>query len=136
MTEVRPARARRTKSAPYRLEFYEDPDGNQPVRHWLRYEISPVDRRTIGAAMRQILQQQGISVCGTSFGRQLGSGLFEFRVREDQLVVRIFCHAYGDRLILLLAGYNKGRSPSERLQHTEIALARARLREWLSRHGH
>lgn len=136
MTEVRPARARRTEGPPHRLEFYEDPDGNQPVRHWLRYEISPEDRRTIGAAMRQILQQQGIGVCGTSFGRQLGSGLFEFRLREDQLVARIFCHAYGDRLILLLAGYNKGRDPSERRQQSEIALARARLREWLGHHGH
>jgi len=42
----------------------------------------------------------------------------------------VFCHAHGDRLILLLAAYDKGENPSPRRQNTEIALARARLRDW------
>lgn len=74
-----------------------------------------------------------MDVCGTSFGRQLGAGLFEFRLREEGLLVRILCHAYGDRLILLLGAYDKGRDPSERRQNREISEARARLREWQSR---
>lgn len=115
----------------YRLEFYADPAGAQPVREWLRKELSSEQRRTVGAAMLNILQEQGIEVCGSAFGRQLGGGLFEFRLREAGLLVRIFCHAHGDRLILLLGGYDKGRDPSERRQNREIALARARLREWL-----
>jgi phage-related protein len=117
----------------FRLEFYEDPAGAQPVREWLRKELSSEQRRTVGAAMLNILQEQGIEVCGSAFGRQLGGGLFEFRLRETGLRVRIFCHAYGDRLILLLAGYDKGMDPSERRQNREIAQARARLAEWLRR---
>lgn len=121
---------------PYRLEFYADPTGAQPVREWLRNELSSEERRTVGAAMLNILQEQGIQVCGSAFGRQLGGGLFEFRLREQGLLVRIFCHAHGERLILLLGGYDKGKDPSERRQNREITQARSRLGEWLRRqHG-
>jgi phage-related protein len=114
----------------FRLEFYEDQNGNQPVRQWLRAELTAEDRRSVGAALWTILQHQGIQVCGTDFGRQLGEGLFEFRLREPPLFARVFCHAHGRRLILLLGGYDKGRDPSARRQKREIALARARMADW------
>ncbi len=117
----------------YRLEFYEDPWGNQPVLDWLRADLTREERRSVGAAMRQILQEQGINVCGSSFGRQLGEGLFEFRLRDGALLIRIFCHAFGDRVIVLLAAYDKGRDASERRQNREIAQARPRLWEWQAR---
>lgn len=117
----------------YTLEFYEDAEGHQPVRDWLKSDLTPDDRRTVGTALRTILEVHGVNVCGSSFGRQLGGGLFEFRLREEPLVVRIFCHAHGARLILLLGGYHKGQDPSERRQHREIATARARLEEWRAR---
>ena len=117
----------------FRLEFYEDQSGSQPLRQWLVDELSPAERRTVGAAMREILQRQGIAVCGSGFGRQLGGGLFEFRLRERPLLARVFCHAYGDRVILLLGGYDKGRDPSPRRQGREIALARSRLTDWIAR---
>jgi putative component of toxin-antitoxin plasmid stabilization module len=117
----------------YALEFYQDPEGHEPVRDWLKTELSSEERRTVGAAMRTILQEQGVNVCGSSFGRQLGKGLFEFRLREESLLVRVFCHAFGNRLILLLGGYDKGQDPSERRQNQEIETARVRLDEWKSR---
>jgi putative component of toxin-antitoxin plasmid stabilization module len=80
--------------------------------------------------MRRILQQQGVGVCGTAFGRQLKEGLFEFRLREAELLLRVFCHAYGERIVLLLGGYDKGADPSDRRQARKIALARRRLSEW------
>ena len=106
------------------------------MRRWLMSDLSAEERRTVGAAMREILQQQGIGVCGSGFGRQLGGGVFEFRLRESPLIARVFCHAHGDRLILLLGGYDKGRDPSSRRQEREIALARARLSDWRARHAH
>ena len=92
-------------------------------------------RRVAGTALREILQEQGVRVCGTPFGRQLGGGLFEFRLREGDLLLRAFCHAYGDKLILLLAAYDKGRDPSAKRQKKEIDLARRRLTDWQRRHG-
>jgi hypothetical protein len=116
-----------------RLEFYEDEAGDAPVRMWMSRELDRYERRALGTAMRQILQEQGVDICGTPFGRQLGGGLFEFRLREANLLLRVFCHAYGERVILLLGGYDKARDPSQRRQSAEIAEARIRLREWKQR---
>jgi len=129
----------------YELEFYEDANGDQPVRRWLREELTPAKRRALGHAMDEILQGLGIGVCGTEFGKQLGGGLFEFRLRRDlreiapvsdadagKILLRVFCHchAHGDKLVLLVGGYDKGAHPSPRRQSAEIELARARLRDW------
>jgi hypothetical protein len=131
----------------YRLEFYEDERGDAPVRRWLREELTLAKRQALGYAMQVVLQRLGVAVCGTEFGKQLGSGLFEFRLRSDlrdqfrpgedagRFLFRVFCHAHGDQLILLLAAYDKGEDPSPRRQSAEIALARARLRDWRRRTG-
>ena len=62
------------------------------------------ERRVLGTALREILQRQGINVCSSPFGKQLGEGLFGFRLREDSLLLRVFCHAYGNQIVLLLSG--------------------------------
>ena len=51
----------------------------------------------------------------------------------DRILLRVFCHAYGDRIVLLLGGYDKGADPSRRKQRLEIARARARLDDFLRR---
>ena len=48
-----------------------------------RLLLSPVLRRLLGAAMREVLQHEGPAVCETGFGKQLGGGVFEFRVNGD-----------------------------------------------------
>jgi hypothetical protein len=131
----------------YQLEFYEDASGDQPVLRWLREELTLAKRKALGHAMNAVLQQLGLGVCGTEFGKQLGGGLFEFRLRRDlripdgareeggRILLRVFCHAHGDRLLLLVGGYDKGEHPSPRRQSAEIALARARLKDWQTRVG-
>jgi hypothetical protein len=116
-----------------RLEFYQDEHGRKPVHSWIMDELDRRARRTLGTAMREILQEQGVDVCGSAFGRHLGEGLFEFRLREADLLLRVFCHAHGERVILLLGGYDKGQDPSKRRQTAEIAEARSRLRAWRRR---
>lgn len=125
---------------PFDLEFYVDGQGNELVRAWLR-GLSLRKKQVIGAAMNSVLQHLGIGVCETTYGKQLGGGLFEFRVRQDagsvqpglppeKILLRAFCHAYGDKVVLLLGGYDKGEAPSKKRQQAEIELARARLAEW------
>jgi len=118
----------------YRIEFYEDESGRKPVLGWIRDDLDVRERRVLGTAMREILQQQGVGVCGTPFGRQLGGGLFEFRLRESELLLRVFCHAYGERIVLLVRGYDKGADPSAKRQTREIAEARRRLARWRQHH--
>jgi hypothetical protein len=89
----------------------------------------------------------GPDVCATEYGKHLGKGLFEFRIRHDEAVIRgkagqdsagkrtevllrIFCHAYGDRIVMLLGGYDKGAAPSKKRQDREIEKARERLRSF------
>ncbi len=130
----------------YDIEFYEDEHGDAPVLRWLREELSPRKRRALGTAMNRVLQVLGVDVCDTKFGRQLGKGLFEFRLRgadlaevapagepdpaEAKTLLRVFCHAHGDKLILLLGGYDKGGDTSGKRQQKEIAVARTRLKDW------
>ena len=137
----------------YRIEFYEDEHGGEPVLRWLREELTPAQRRAMGVAMREVLEEMGVGVCETEFGRQLGGGLFEFRLRQnaeevlrrvgkephraepkgERILLRVFCHAYGDRVVLLLGGYDKGRDPKGRRQQREIDTARGRLADFRRR---
>ena len=66
----------------YRLEFYRDERGNEPVLAWLR-SLTPRKRRAMGVALFEILQHDGPRVVGTTFGRQLGGGIFEFRLDQN-----------------------------------------------------
>ena len=139
---------------PYTLEFYDDPrTGRAPVHEWITKELSRYQRRALGTAMSEILEKHGIDVCQTEYGRHLGRGLFEFRLRHDSdeiigkhtnrtphdepdqgpILLRVFCHAYGDKVVLLLAGYDKGDDPSNKRENKEIELARKRLAEFRSR---
>lgn len=138
---------------PFTLEFYDEPStGRAPVHEWIKNELSPFQRRSLGVAMSEILERQGIGVRGGEYGKQLGHGLFEFRLRhgadeiaamftpkqpnardKEQILLRVYCHAYGDRIVLLLAGYDKLASPSKKREIREISLARKRLAEFRSR---
>ncbi|MEO6866882.1 MAG: hypothetical protein ABI200_02560 [Gaiellales bacterium] len=57
--------------------------------------------------------------------------------RDDEdagkILLRVFCHAHGQRIILLVGGYDKGERPSHTHQQQQIALARSRLKSWKAR---
>jgi hypothetical protein len=126
---------------PFEIEFYADESGDRPCLRWIRDDLSPTKRRALGVAMNEVFQRHGVQVVGErSWGRQLGRGLFEFRIDRtvknddivEKIVLRVFCHAYGDRKILALHGYDKGKSPSSRRQQREVEAARSRLASWRS----
>lgn len=143
---------RNVTTPPYTLEFYEDEQGREPVLDWLR-GLTPSKRRAIGVAMFEILQHEGPDVVGTNFGKGLGGGIFEFRLDQDaaqvlarkgkkpkseaggtaKILLRVFCHAHGGRIVLLLGGYDKGERPSPRYQQAQIELAKDRIRTWKAR---
>lgn len=125
--------------ATYTLEFYEDERGEKPVLRWIREQLTLTQRYELGQAMREQLEEKGVGVCATEYGKQLGKGLFEFRLRRsveevgERILLRVFCHAYGSKIVLLLGGYDKGADSSARRQGDEIALARRRLAAWQRR---
>ncbi|MGA2455894.1 MAG: hypothetical protein ABSG93_20520 [Solirubrobacteraceae bacterium] len=128
------------------VEFFEDDTGRQPAREWLQ-SLDSSKRAAAIAAIEIYLEDLGLDVCETEHGKQLGTGLFEFRIRHDETVIRgkagevsggkrsevllrIFCHAHGQKIILLLGGYDKGVASSKRRQDREIEIARGRLRSF------
>lgn len=131
-----PLAAKRGAPPEYELVFYETAGGDEPVRRWIKEELSPIKRWAIGTAMNRILAKEGISVCETEWGKALGDSLYEFRLRDEvetkagseKILLRVFFHPYGNKLILLLGGYDKGESPSARRQNKEITEARNRKR--------
>lgn len=134
---------------PFEVVFYEDTAGKKPGLDWIR-KLTAVKKRAAGAAMEQVLQHQGVGVCDDgSWGKQLGDGVFEFRVmrvvnwsvtqrgkkvkKSEKVSLRIFCHAYGQKKILVLSGYDKGRHPESSRQQKEIEKAKRFQRDWKER---
>jgi hypothetical protein len=134
----------------YEIEFFRRADGGEPVRRFLD-ALSEDKRNALVAALTFVLARQGLDVCRSEWGKQLGGGLAEFRLRHDarevsashgpsdttlpessaeKVLLRVFFHAHGNRLILLLSGYDKGARSSAHHQQKEIERARGYLKEW------
>ena len=140
----------RPDKPPFTLEFFMDIAGREPVLEWAR-SLTPVKKRAIGVAWQEVLAYLGIDVCETEFGKNLGQGLFEFRVRrprtkssrgwdggtpqpdDENIILRVYCHAYGEKIVLLLAAYDKARDASAKREQTEVGTARKRLEEFRRR---
>src|SRR5207249_151321 len=55
---------------PYTIEFYADPEtGREHVREWIKQDLTPFQRRSIGIAMSEILEVNGINVCTPNTAR-------------------------------------------------------------------
>jgi hypothetical protein len=119
-------------AAAWRLEVYESDEGRQPFTIWA--EVSPETKFvSLDAALRLVLSERGLDLARTEWLKPLGAGLHEFRVRHDEdeirqmfgsqesrthprerILLRVFVHLHGWRVILLLGGYDKGRNPTDR----------------------
>lgn len=138
----------------FTIEFFEDDDGRSPVEEWMNSDLTDVELAALLAGLEHILSHRGIDVCRTEWGKQLGEGVFEFRIRHTaaeiermfkdapsvrsegkhaKVLLRVFCHAYGAKIVLLLDGYDKAGDPSDKRQQREIVLARRRLAEFQER---
>lgn len=130
-------------------EFYEDADGRRPVEAWMG-DLGEIEFEALATAIEEILEKDGIALASTPWLKALGEGLHEFRVRHDaatitalyadsgaskpakpaKILLRLFVHFHGQKIILLLHGYDKGSDDSPRRQNKEIEEARKRLRAW------
>ena len=141
----------------FTIEFFEDDEGRSPVEEWMDSDLTDVELAALLAGLEHILSHRGIDVCRTAWGKQLGEGVFEFRIRHtsaeiermftdapsvrpegkhEKVLLRVFCHAYGTKIVLLLNGYDKAADPNEKRQRREISLARRRLAEFKDRQAH
>lgn len=130
-------------------EFYADDAGRRPVELWMD-SLTVAEFAALRAGIVRVLEVRGIELGSTPWLKALGEGVFEFRVRHDaatiealygstsqaeqptqrKILLRLFVHFHGDKVILLLHGYDKGGDDSPRQQNKEIQEARKRLAHW------
>ncbi len=136
-TEAEPAK--------YEVEFYEDDHGTEPALAFMQ-SLSGAKRRAIGVALNEVLRYLGPDVCNTDYGKSLGQGLYELRLDQDaeqvlrkvgkqprpereeaKILLRVFFHVHGRKIVLLLSGYDKAQHGSKRHQNQQIETARKLL---------
>jgi hypothetical protein len=131
----------------------DDLTGHCPFGAWFG-KLDEYEQVVVDAGISKILEPLGMSICDTEWGKPLGGGLYEVRIRrklsairtwgapvedaepvpagERSVLLRLFVAFQGDRVVLLFQGYNKGKDPSERWQAKEIETARKHLKAWKS----
>lgn len=108
------------------------------------------EQAVVGAAIQNVLSVEGIGICANEWGKPLGNGLYEFRIRKSlqainslsqslpetnpighkPVLIRIFCAFHGDKIVVLHHGYDKQRDPSAKRQQREIRTARKLHEQW------
>lgn len=133
------------------LEAFEDDIGRIPFERYV-HVLDDVKAAALEAALEHVLAARGLELVRTEWLKALGEGLHEFRVRHDKseidrmfgdatgspgkpakILLRVFVHFYGDKVVLLLGGYDKGRDSGQRRQGREIDEARRLLRQFRER---
>jgi hypothetical protein len=132
----------------WHIDLLRLPNGQIPYQKF-RLSLNPYETELLDLCVEEILARAGINVIGTNWGKALGAGLYEFRVHRSlnslanllgitlpvdvrgnqSKLLRIFFAVEGQKIILLLSGYDKGRDPSRKKQQKMIEHARSLLRQ-------
>jgi hypothetical protein len=135
-----------TNDGEWSLEFYQDGSGRELCREWIE-GLSREKRLALETALEHVLAVRGLNVVESEFGKPLGQGLYEFRLRwsaeevaskvgvvlaqpvteTESILLRVFFCTSGSKIILLLSGYDKARDSGDRRQDREIVAARKLL---------
>lgn len=111
----------------WRIEYYAEPSGRQPVAEWL----DSLDKKTSACVQDKIvrLQQYGLILLNTNMMKPLkgfSGDFYEIRYSKYRIVLY---HETINNIFVLLHGFKK-----ERMRETqEIETAYSRLREYQSR---
>ena len=90
--------------------FYRSDGGNEPVRQWMKREMSHDDRIKVGTDIRavELCWPVGMPLC-----RPLSRGLWEIRTNLQDRIARVLFCVY-DQQMVLLHGFIKPRGSSRR----------------------
>jgi hypothetical protein len=133
----------------WRLQLLTLPSGQVPYESF-RNSLNPYETELLDLCIENILAREGHNVCATNWGKSLGTGLYEFRISrsleslsnefgielpmemrmEKSKLFRVFFAVEGQKIILLLAGYDKGKDPTRKRQQKMIKRARVLLKQF------
>jgi hypothetical protein len=109
--------------------------------------LTPIKQRTLEASIDKILLIHGLELVDGDLIKNLGGGLYEYRVGptttrmmkrageggkdvHQKIALRVFLSFEGSRLITILGSYDKGANDSKSKQQSAIANSRRLLRVW------
>ena len=101
------------------VSFYRSASGNEPVREWLKHEVSVEARRRIGADIKTA--QHGWPL-GMPLVRKLDVGLWEVRSRIPEGIARILFTRVGAEMVLSNGFVKK----TDKTPGADLGLARQR----------
>src|SRR5581483_10814381 len=104
-----------------RVKFFGDQPGQEPVRRWLKEELSAEQRKTVGHDIWTV--ERGWPM-GMPTVRKIEEDLWEVRSKFRNGIARVF-FTVSDDLMLLLHGIIK---KSQKTPQRELDIARKRLR--------
>ena len=133
-------------------EPFEADDATIPFERFIG-NLSDFTFVALDTAIDRVLSVRGIDLVRTEWLKALGEGLHEFRVRHDademarmfggespevvgqpeKVLLGVFVHFSGQKVVSLLGGYDKGDDPKERWQQREINEARRPLGQFKQR---
>ncbi len=133
-------------------EPFKADDGTVPFEKFVS-GLSDFKFVVLDTAIDRVLSVRGLELVRTEWLKALGEGLHEFRVQHDaaevahmsggdpptvegrpeKVLLRVFVHFYGNKVVLLLGGYDRGRDTKPRRQQREIAEARRLLEQFKRR---
>jgi len=102
--------------------FYRSTSGREPVREWLKHELSPGARQVIGADIKTV--QEGWPL-GMPLVRKLDTQLWEIRSRIPEGIARVLFTLAGTDMVLLHGFIKK----SDKTPRDERELAKQRRNE-------
>lgn len=76
---AKPSRSTGSRIAQWKVA-YADEHGREPVREWMD-DVTKQQRLALETALIIVLAERGLDVMGTEYGKALGQGLYEFRLR-------------------------------------------------------
>ena len=104
------------------LVFFRTPEGNEPVREWLR-ELPPLERHAVGM---DLMRAQWRWPVGMPLCRALRNGLWEIRTTlPSRRIARVVISFYRGHLVALHGFIKKTRATP----HEDLTLARKRKKE-------
>jgi len=96
---------------------FEAEDGTVPFEKFVS-GLTDLKFMALDCAIDHVLSVRCLELVRSEWLKALGGGLHEFRVRHDaaEVLLRVFVHFHGDKVVLLLGGYDKGKDTKPRRQ--------------------
>jgi phage-related protein len=99
--------------------FFQTDSGNEPVREWLKYELTSQERFIIGRDIKILETSWPV---GPPLVIYLGEGLWELRSNLDNKIARVLFIVHNDQIVLLQGFIKKSKKTPKK----EMDLARKR----------